>query len=353
MVSWNEDGRMKRQEEDEGHSVFAAKVLAMEHGPVPNAAGQKSWAEMEISPSILPQFDAATFRRHSARFACFSNRTTAMAVTLGKRKRTEVQRRVERDEGDSDDERVRQMFQRAFEAKFKPLKKHTASTSIEVSDQSASEVGDEASDWDGLSDGDNGVEIVDYGSAGAENDRVHSWEMKEYMSSKPPSSDTIGRRRPKQSVTVGKNGDEAAESVNLQHDLALQRLLKESHLLDPSTFNGSKTAPEGKGRLKALDMRLLDLGAKRSISEQKMPIAHRKGIQAKAASREITRRKEATENGVILERPKATAKAMKPRDRGIGAPSVGRFRGGTLKLSARDVKSIEGPKQRLGKGRRR
>jgi len=278
-----------------------------------------------------------------------------MAVSLGKRKRTEIQRPAEEDEEDSEEERARQLFQRAFEAKFKPLTKHAAPAQVAVSDRGASELDEEASDWDGLSDDGDGVEIVDHGGVGEEDGMVvHSRAGKAYMSSKPPSSDTIAGRTPKQSVNLERTADDATESANLKHDLALQRLLKESHLLDPSTFSGARTAPEGKGRLKALDMRIQDLGAKGSLSEQKnMPIAHRKGIKAKAANREITRRKEATENGIILERAKMTAKAMKPRDRGIAAPSIGKFSGGTLKLSARDVKSIEGQRQKFRKGRRK
>lgn len=103
-----------------------------------------------------------------------------------------------------------------------------------------------------------------------------------------------------------------------------------------------------------MDSRLQGLGAKKAILEQeKMPLSHRKGIKAKAADRETTRRKEAVENGVILERFKTAPKAEKRRERGIAPPSIGKFKGGTLKLSSRDVKSLEGPKQRVGgKGRR-
>ena len=150
------------------------------------------------------------------------------------------------------------------------------------------------------------------------------------------------------------------ESANLKHDLALQRLLKESHLLKPSSTSSSNISagPEGKSRLKALDLRLRDLGAKKAVTEQeKMPIAHRKGMVAKAASREASRRKEATENGIILERVKMAAakpEQHRRRERGVDAPGVGKSRGGTLKLSSRDVKAIEGPKQRMGgKGGRR
>ena len=173
------------------------------------------------------------------------------------------------------------------------------------------------------------------------------------QSSKPPTMQQAPIKtvkQPKEDASVDVN-----ESANLKHDLALQRLLKESHLLTPSSSSSAAAGPEGKSRLKALDLRLRDLGAKKAVLEQeKMPIAHRKGIVAKATSREASRRKEAAENGIILERVKMAAKPEQRRERGVDAPGVGKFRGGTLKLSSRDVKSIEGPKPKTGgKGRRR
>lgn len=134
-------------------------------------------------------------------------------------------------------------------------------------------------------------------------------------------------------------------------------MLKESHLLDASSFSAS-SGPEGKDRLKALDMRLQDLGAKTSALQQdKMPFAHRKGIVDKSASRETNRRKEAAENGVILEKQKGKSKPQAKRDRGIGGPGVGKFRGGTLQLSSRDLRDIQssrsGSSGRKGRGGKR
>ena len=150
--------------------------------------------------------------------------------------------------------------------------------------------------------------------------------------------------------------EEYIEAANVKNDLALQRLLKESHILDPSTFTGKASAPDGKGREKALDLRLQSLGAKQSILEDsKMPLSHRKGISAKATSREETRRKEAVESGVVLEKVKSAVKTVNRRERSIGGPAVGKFKSGTLKLSSRDVKAIQGPKQKrtgVRKGRR-
>lgn len=78
-----------------------------------------------------------------------------------------------------------------------------------------------------------------------------------------------------------------------------------------------------------------------------MPITHRKGIVAKETEREESRRREAKENGIILERAKMKGKKSSDgkRDRGVGAPAVGKFSGGTLKLSKNDIHDIEGPKR--------
>jgi hypothetical protein len=81
-----------------------------------------------------------------------------------------------------------------------------------------------------------------------------------------------------------------------------------------------------------------------------MPMKHRKGIVAKASEREDRRRREARENGIILEKAKMGGKKREAgkRDRGVGAPGVGRFSRGTLKLSKKDVFEIEGPRRSLG-----
>ena len=76
-----------------------------------------------------------------------------------------------------------------------------------------------------------------------------------------------------------------------------------------------------------------------------MPMAHRKGIIAKQSKREDTRRREARENGIILEKAKMKKINDGKRDRGVGAPGVGKFTGGTLKLSKKDISDIEGPRR--------
>ena len=81
----------------------------------------------------------------------------------------------------------------------------------------------------------------------------------------------------------------------------------------------------------------------------------RKGINAAAEARESKRRREAKENGIILERPAAAngkRKGSKGRDFGLDRPGVGRLKGAELRLSDRDVKSIENSRDTFGrKGR--
>lgn len=82
-----------------------------------------------------------------------------------------------------------------------------------------------------------------------------------------------------------------------------------------------------------------------------MPMSHRKGIIAKQIQREEARRKEAKENGIILEKANNgpnNGSGTKKRDRGVGAPGVGTFSGGTLKLSKKDIFDIEGPRKSFG-----
>lgn len=144
--------------------------------------------------------------------------------------------------------------------------------------------------------------------------------------------------------------EEEDDNNNLKHDLALQRLLRESHLLE----SASDLAPTGKNRLKALDLRMQSLGAKTSLYKQeKMPTSHRRGIKAKATMKEERRRREAKENGIILEKPtKITKSTTARRERGVGGSSIGKFSGGTLNLSKRDLQSMQTPKARSGKGQK-
>ena len=100
-------------------------------------------------------------------------------------------------------------------------------------------------------------------------------------------------------------------------------------------------------------MRLQELGSKTSLYAQpKMPLSHRRGIVARSIEKEEARRREAQENGIILEKAAKARKGSEARrQRSIGAPTVGRFQGGVLKLSKRDVANIQGPRKTVKRKR--
>jgi len=83
-------------------------------------------------------------------------------------------------------------------------------------------------------------------------------------------------------------------------------------------------------------------------------MAHRVGMVKKAQTREGKRRTEARDAGIILEREKREKKFGGKRERGVGAPTVGKFRRGMLSLSKGDVRKIEtsGERPKGKKGRR-
>ncbi|KAG4432332.1 hypothetical protein IFR05_012182 [Cadophora sp. M221] len=267
-----------------------------------------------------------------------------MSTKLGKRKRAtpkkEPAHRAESEESGSEEMDAQEIFRRHFEAQFKPLPTVTRGIVMEEVQQEESE---EDSDWGGISDGEeNGVQVVEHTDALSRMAAMSKEELKSFMSSKiPKNAPTVSILRDN---VGGKIDDEdASEAANLKKDLALQRLLSESHLLESS----KNPTLSGNNRHKATDLRLQALGSKESILRQeKMPMSHRKGITSKQSEKEAKRRSEARENGIILEKAKMVKKSSAgKRDRGIGAPGVGRFSGGTLTLSKRDIYDIEGPKR--------
>ncbi|EXJ63156.1 hypothetical protein A1O7_03601 [Cladophialophora yegresii CBS 114405] len=281
-----------------------------------------------------------------------------MASTmLGKRKRQTAiaPRRMAR----IDDEKLaveplsasdHEIFRRHFESIFEPLPESQTATSPSLSLDDVDVVGepsDEESEWGGLSESEPGlepdnatIEIVEHRAKidAAADPELQRQQYKAFMSSRPPKEvEVVARTKSAQEI----DEEDALEALNLKHDLDLQRLLKESHLLEQAKASSTL----GSHRHKALDMRIQSLGSKGSVFHQeKMPMAHRRGILAKAAAREKSRRREASENGIILEKSVAKSRTGElRRERAVDVPAVGKFRGGTLRLSKRDVLDIQGP----------
>ena len=118
-------------------------------------------------------------------------------------------------------------------------------------------------------------------------------------------------------------------------DIALQRLLRESDLFSSST---SKKKPEKLHHL-TLDSRIEHLGGRKEAAP-KVPVKIRKGIEGAKRKKEEKVEREAKEAGIVTPIKKQKEK-RKERERGLrtGA-SVGKFRGGMLKLSERDIQRI-------------
>lgn len=105
-----------------------------------------------------------------------------------------------------------------------------------------------------------------------------------------------------------------------------------------------------------------NLSAKESSFKQKsMPIAMRKGIVKAGVDKEARRRREAKECGVILETAKSSGDRRRPasstngnrRSKDVGLPGVGRMRGAELRISARDIRDVEGRRSTGGEKRRK
>lgn len=288
-----------------------------------------------------------------------------MAPQLGKRKRItreELERptRSRSSSAEPNNEDMQELFRRAFEKKFKPLdiepKKPKAEKAPLVEEEEDEDDEDNESDWSGLSDDEtNKVEVIEYKDATHDsNEEASKAAKRAFMSSKPPT--TAAPTHSKGVVKKKTDDTDTAETANLKNDLALQKLLRESHLLSASSSGASTPTLTTSGitRHKSMDLHLQSLGAKGSVfTQKKMPMAQRKHMIQKARLTEEKRRHDAREAGVILEREQrlGTKDKEKKRERGVGGPSIGKFRGGTLSLSKKDVRSITGgPGSQGGKG---
>ncbi|KAE9993200.1 hypothetical protein EG327_006001 [Venturia inaequalis] len=287
-------------------------------------------------------------------------------MMLGKRKRNVApasdipSRKSQKPSPSSDDDaELRARFQRAFEAKFKPLpKKNPKKAPSPPPEPSEDEVD---SEWSGVdSDAEPEIPVIELKapstnivSSGLFSNSKQ--DLKAFLSGKAPTSSLTVQKPISAPKKAAESTDVEDSAQHLKNDLALQRLLSESHLLTAKGNTSQSLDATGKTRHKALDLRLQALGAKTSVFKQeKMPMSHRKGIVKKSTEREVKRRSDAKEGGIILEKEKRKVKFTGKRERAVGAPTVGKFRHGLLSLSKRDVGKIEstGERPRGKKGRR-
>lgn len=103
-----------------------------------------------------------------------------MAVAIGKRKRRDDDESAE--DGTQDEEVIRIRFQKAFEAKFKPLERQEPLPDTSVKDDIHDESDDaNDTDWSGIDDSEERMEVVnfDVGPTGSLDDATH--ERKAFM----------------------------------------------------------------------------------------------------------------------------------------------------------------------------
>ncbi|KAI1021629.1 hypothetical protein LB504_012872 [Fusarium proliferatum] len=258
----------------------------------------------------------------------------------------------------------------AAKSKFKKAKHEGSSNDIESEEDGDNNSDGDDGEWSGLSDEDSvteeehspTIQVVDHSNKQPPKPAAMSKrELKAFMSSRPPEQTTPKTEEFLSATSSSSNTlPEDAPSL-LAQDLELRRLLAESHLLAPAiSASGTTIAPKafaaGRTRQKATDLRVQALGSKVSIHKQeKMPMNMRKGIVAAADAREAKRRREAKENGVILERETGKKKGRRDRGRDVAVdrPGVGRLKGAELRLSDKDIQSIEGGRDAFGRRSRR
>ncbi|KAK0711220.1 hypothetical protein B0H67DRAFT_555235 [Lasiosphaeris hirsuta] len=293
-----------------------------------------------------------------------------MPSILGKRK----PRPAEEEKSADDQAAAYEALKRNFEARFKPLEVDGPAHFEEDDEEyNGSTISDSSgSEWGGLSeDEDDVTESRGRRLHSTSPIRLNHVEARTQgvlvLQTAPLTTDTP--------TTNPKSTDPAREAPEdsaafLANDLALQRLIAESHILSAAGGNAShylseaaasngansRTFAEGRTRLKTTDMRIQALGAKGSaLTQAKMPMSMRKGITKTAETREETRRREARQNGIVLERERSSAPAAKKKkrsasDRPVDMPGVGKMRGAELRISAFEARSIASGGSRGGRG---
>ena len=282
-------------------------------------------------------------------------------------------------------------FRKFFEQTFSPLDLHEMNLKGGPDqDKDRSEANDSDSGWEGLSGDSSSTspsedevepEIILHQPTSYDADlhlplsNSDPVSRREFMSSKPPPSTTSTQRGRGTRQTSNPNPNptppDPLETLNLQNDTLLHRLLHSSSLLNSTTphpsaqqtprLQKSTTHNTLKDLLRTLD----PPKPPQEQAQKKMPLSHRQGMQRAQSQRESRRRTEAREAGIVLARPEAKArfggrgekrKANANRVLGRGDPGVGRFERGsaTLRLSERDVRAIQGSSALRGsKGRER
>ncbi|EPS42643.1 hypothetical protein H072_3400 [Dactylellina haptotyla CBS 200.50] len=291
-----------------------------------------SRAKEEDTSSSRDAIDAI-FRRHfESKFGAVD--ITPVASKETKRKSKKISRKAQPED---DDESL------SSNDNTNTLQVEDLNSEEEVEDEDE-EMGDSeesGDDWEGFDEDDNTPaarepEVVTYDFSRRGPPPTTKPSHRSFMTSKPPTSvnsTSTAKSKPK---SAKDDKDDPSEVLNLKNDLALHRLLSESHLLDKETLTHSS----GANRLKAVESRIQSLGGtpmqKLNGSDARIPMHIKKGMVKKQAMRVEKEKRIAKENGIVVAKT-AKKKKERKRDSGVGNPSVGKFRKGALVLSKKDV----------------
>ncbi|OLL22794.1 hypothetical protein NEOLI_004687 [Neolecta irregularis DAH-3] len=157
-----------------------------------------------------------------------------------------------------------------------------------------------------------------------------------FMSSKPPSSKTAAQLKHSRGTD---DDDDDDDSINLKHDVALQRLLRESHLLHKEASSERGLELTGKSRIKALEQYATSLGGK--VKADRTPMRIKRGIKEKAQKRKEKNAREAMEAGIVTSKEKKVKKRVFKKNSGLdNLHRVGKFKGGTLSINESEIRRV-------------
>ncbi|KAJ8102506.1 hypothetical protein POJ06DRAFT_244853 [Lipomyces tetrasporus] len=195
-------------------------------------------------------------------------------------------------------------------------------------------------------------------------------DRRNFMSQSAPRPETVLEKQAAKYKSKQKPEEVDDERMNLKHDVELQRLITESHILSEASRKGGAISlsdvsfdPIGKARIKTMEARIdslalrsggkvksskkdyysIDpqtlLGSQREkFNKEKMPMRMRKGMLQKKIERKEKYEKNAREAGIVLPKaPRRQKKSKDMRDRGLKIQSVGRFTPSGLKLSKSEI----------------
>lgn len=162
--------------------------------------------------------------------------------------------------------------------------------------------------------------------------------------------------------TVLSEETQKEEQSNLNDDLALQRMISESHILHErpkgqefsgADISGAQDPLEnaGKLRLKILEHRLGQAGG--GQRGQRMPQAMAVGIKKKSASRKQKTKEEARDAGIILAKERFAKSKNRVRDKGLKINAIGKASEHGIYVSPAEIARMTSRRGGASRGRGR